>query len=129
MDCPLKYKGQTGRTFYTRYVEHAQQLGIVLIIQDIITTTINIMKRGEKGKHLNTLEKCYTYKISKNRLHMNDSRIDIYNLIFETLQELNFQLGNARNYSTTADLHTLQFTITHALGFSVFMSRILATDL
>jgi hypothetical protein len=25
--------------------------------------------------------------------------------------------------------HTLQFTVTHALGFSVFTSRILATDL
>jgi hypothetical protein len=31
--------------------------------------------------------------------------------------------------SNTADLHTLQFTVTHALGFSVFISRILATDL
>jgi hypothetical protein len=32
-------------------------------------------------------------------------------------------------YSAIADLHTLQFTVTHALGFSVFTSRILATDL
>jgi hypothetical protein len=28
-----------------------------------------------------------------------------------------------------ADLHTLEFTVTHALEFSVFTSRILATDL
>jgi hypothetical protein len=34
-----------------------------------------------------------------------------------------------RQYSAIADLHTLQFTFTHALGFSVFTSRILATDL
>jgi hypothetical protein len=33
-----------------------------------------------------------------------------------------------RHYSATADLHTLQFTVTHSLGFSVFTSRILATD-
>jgi hypothetical protein len=33
-----------------------------------------------------------------------------------------------RQYSATADPHTLQFTVTHALGFSVFTSRILATD-
>jgi hypothetical protein len=33
------------------------------------------------------------------------------------------------SHSATADLHTLQFTVTHALGFSVFTSRILATDL
>jgi hypothetical protein len=29
---------------------------------------------------------------------------------------------------TIADLHTSQFTVTHALGFTVFTSRILATD-
>jgi hypothetical protein len=38
-------------------------------------------------------------------------------------------LGTTGNYSATADLHTLQFTVTHALGFSLFTSRILATDL
>jgi hypothetical protein len=39
------------------------------------------------------------------------------------------QLGDYRQYSIVADLYTLQFTVTHALGFSVFTSRILATDL
>jgi hypothetical protein len=38
-------------------------------------------------------------------------------------------LGTTRNYSTIADLYTLQFTVTHTLVFSVFSSRILATDL
>jgi hypothetical protein len=38
------------------------------------------------------------------------------------------QLGTTGNYSAIAYLHTLQFTFTHALGFSVFTSRILATD-
>jgi hypothetical protein len=28
-------------------------------------------------------------------------------------------LGTTRNYSTIADLHALQFTVTHALGFSL----------
>jgi hypothetical protein len=32
------------------------------------------------------------------------------------------------NYSAIADLHTLQFTVTYALGFSVFTSRTLETD-
>jgi hypothetical protein len=32
-------------------------------------------------------------------------------------------------YSAIADLHNLQFTVEHALGFSVFISRVLATDL
>jgi hypothetical protein len=39
------------------------------------------------------------------------------------------QLLTTGNYSAIANLHTLQFTFTHALGFSVFTSRILATDL
>jgi hypothetical protein len=34
-----------------------------------------------------------------------------------------------RPYSAIATLHTLKFTAAHALGFSVFTSRILATDL
>jgi hypothetical protein len=32
-------------------------------------------------------------------------------------------------YSAMFILHTFQFTVTHALGFSVFTSRVLATDL
>jgi hypothetical protein len=38
------------------------------------------------------------------------------------------QLGTTGNYGTIADLHTLQFTVTHAVGFSVFTSLILAVD-
>jgi hypothetical protein len=38
-------------------------------------------------------------------------------------------LGTIDNYSAIADLHTLQFTVTQELDFSVFTSRILATDL
>jgi hypothetical protein len=39
------------------------------------------------------------------------------------------ELGITANYSAIADLHTSQFTVTHALEFLVFTSRILATDL
>jgi hypothetical protein len=39
------------------------------------------------------------------------------------------QLGTTGNkYSSIDILHTLQFTVTHTLGFSAFTSRILATD-
>jgi hypothetical protein len=34
-----------------------------------------------------------------------------------------------RRYSAIADLHTFQFTVAHTLGFSVSISRLLATDL
>jgi hypothetical protein len=40
-----------------------------------------------------------------------------------------FTSRDYRQYSAVANLHTFQFTVTHALGFSVFTSRILATDL
>jgi hypothetical protein len=45
------------------------------------------------------------------------------------IDTLYIPLGTTGNYSAIADLHTLQFTVTHALGFSIFTSRILATDL
>jgi hypothetical protein len=38
------------------------------------------------------------------------------------------QLPTTGNYSAIAILHTLQLTVIHALGFSVFTSRVLATD-
>jgi hypothetical protein len=39
------------------------------------------------------------------------------------------QLGTTGNYRAIAALHTSQFTVTHALGYSVFTSRILVTEL
>jgi hypothetical protein len=36
---------------------------------------------------------------------------------------------NCSQYSDIPNLHTSQFTVAHALGFSVFTSRLLATDL
>jgi hypothetical protein len=55
----------------------------------IITNTKNILKVETKGKHLNTLEKYYIYKISKDNLHMNDVNIKTHNSIFQALNELN----------------------------------------
>jgi hypothetical protein len=46
----------------------------------------------------------------------------IYSHVIHTTQDY-------RQYSAIADLHTLQFTVTHALRFSVFTRRFLATDL
>jgi hypothetical protein len=39
------------------------------------------------------------------------------------------QFATTGNYRAIAILQTLQFTVTHALGFSAFTSRILATDI
>jgi hypothetical protein len=49
--------------------------------------------------------------------------------VIEFIDTIFTKLGTIGNYSAVADLHTLQFTVTHALRFSVFTSRILATDL
>jgi hypothetical protein len=47
--------------------------------------------------------------------------------LFDT--HVHSQLGTTGNYSAIPDIHTLQFTVTHALEFPVFTSRILAMDL
>jgi hypothetical protein len=47
-----------------------------------VANTMDIIRTGRKGRHLNTQEKYY-YKMSRNKLHMNDT----HNLIFQTLHE------------------------------------------
>jgi hypothetical protein len=47
-------------------------------------------------------------------------------LIISTLVTSSF---NYNQYSDIAVLHTFQFTVAHAVGFPVFTSRLLATDL
>jgi hypothetical protein len=100
MDCPLKYVGQTGRTFYIRNKEHIQAIrnnngnsgysNYILSTRHTygsITDKMNIIKIEKKRKkHLYTLEKYHIHKVGTNRLHMNDtySYIDTYNPIFET---------------------------------------------
>jgi hypothetical protein len=97
LDCPLKYIGQTGRTFNIRYKEHIHAIrnnnNNSVYSNHILNTghtygtikdTMDIIRKGEKGKHLNTLEKYYIHRISKNNLQMNDT----YNPIFETLHDL-----------------------------------------
>jgi hypothetical protein len=73
MDFPLKYIGQTARTFYTRYKEHIEairnksNLGYSNHILSTgranggVTDTMKIMKLEGKGKRLNTLEKYHIY--------------------------------------------------------------------
>jgi hypothetical protein len=53
-----------------------------------VTYTVDVTRRGRKGRHLNILEKYHIYKLSRDNLHMNDIYIDIYNLIFQTLHRL-----------------------------------------
>jgi hypothetical protein len=49
---------------------------------------MNVIRTGTKGSHLNTLEKYHIYKINRNNLHMNDTHIEAYNPIFQTVHEI-----------------------------------------
>lgn len=46
---------------------------------------MDVIKNTEK-KHLNTSERCHIYKISKDRLRINGTYIEVLNVIFEALQ-------------------------------------------
>jgi hypothetical protein len=78
MDCPLKYVGQTGRTFNTRYEEHIHNIrsnnSNTGYSNHILNTghtygtmqdTMETITLRRKGKYLNTLEKYHIYKVSK----------------------------------------------------------------
>lgn len=69
MDCPLKYMGQMGQTQFTKHKQHLQAimsnngnseyLNKILNTQHRhgnITDTTKVIKKEEKGKHLNTRE-------------------------------------------------------------------------
>jgi hypothetical protein len=93
MSCPMKYNiGQTGRPFNTRYKEHIRDIknnssksGYSNPILNTghssgsITDTMEIITIEIKGKHLNTLERCHIYKISKEGIHMNDMHDETHN--------------------------------------------------
>jgi hypothetical protein len=70
LKCPLKYIGQTGRTFNLRYKEHIQAIrsncgksgywNRVLNMEHTygtITDIMGIIRAGRKSRHLNTLER------------------------------------------------------------------------
>jgi hypothetical protein len=100
LDFPLKYIGQTGRTFNIRYKEHIHTIrnnSNYRYSNHIINTghtcrtiidTMDIMKTRKKGRHLNTLEKYYMYRISRDSIHINDTYINMYSPIFQTLHKL-----------------------------------------
>jgi hypothetical protein len=89
MDCPLKYIGQTGRTFNSKYKEHIHDIRTnnsnTGYTYGTITDTMEIMKTERKGRYLNTLERYHIYEISKDNLHMNDTNVDIHNPIFKAI--------------------------------------------
>jgi hypothetical protein len=99
-DCPLKYIGQTGRTFSIRYKEHIHSIrnnnsnsGYSNNMLNTghtfgtIKDTMEVIRRGRKDTHLNTLEIYLIYKISMNNLHLKGTYNDTHNPIFQTLRQ------------------------------------------
>jgi precorrin-6B methylase 2 len=52
------------------------------------TIRVDIIRTEKKGKHLNTLEKYHNYLSKKDNLQINETHIDTFNPILETLYEL-----------------------------------------
>jgi hypothetical protein len=82
----MKYVGQMGRTFNTRYKEHIYNIkssnsntGYSKHVldtghaYDTMEETMDVVRIGRKGQYMNTLEKYYIFKISRETLQMNDS--------------------------------------------------------
>jgi hypothetical protein len=100
LDCPLRYIGQTGRTFKIRYKEHIQEIrnnngnsGYSNHILNTghtygtLTDTMDVIRNGRKGRHLNTLEKYHIYRISKTNVHSNDTYNEMHNPIFQEIYD------------------------------------------
>jgi hypothetical protein len=96
--CQLKYIGQTGRNFKTRYKEHihairtnkttsryAQHILETGHTYGTIEDTLNILHREKNGPLMNTLEQFHIYKLSRNNLQLNDTYTDTHNPIFKLI--------------------------------------------
>jgi hypothetical protein len=101
-DCPLKYIGQMGRTFRTRYKEHirtikrnGQSSKFTQHVLDMthnhntMERTMKILHVERKWKMLNSLENYHIYKLTKQRLQINEALTDTYNPIYDILIKTN----------------------------------------
>jgi hypothetical protein len=101
LDCPLRYVGQTGRTFKIRYKEHFQAIrdnnsnseysSHILNTgrtYGTITDTMDVIRKGRKGKLLNTLEKYHIYKISNTNVHLNNTHNEMHNPTVQVIHEI-----------------------------------------
>jgi hypothetical protein len=99
-DCNLKYVGQTGCTFRTRYKEHTRELKTngqkskyaqhildTIHNYDTVEKTMQILQIEKKGRMLNVLESYHIYELTKQKLQMNEALTDNYNLIYIMIKE------------------------------------------
>jgi hypothetical protein len=97
--CPLKYVGQTGGNFRTRYREHIQAIRYnksnskysehILDTQHTYRTienTMDMLNIEKKGPILNTSERLYIHNISKDKLQIEDTHTSTNNTIFNVIR-------------------------------------------
>ena len=95
-DCRMKYVGQTGRSFHTRFQEHfrdykyanckskfAQHL--LEHNQSIgpIDNIMEVLHHSKKGKSMDTIERFHIYEITRENIQINDKNTSKPNAIFE----------------------------------------------
>jgi hypothetical protein len=96
--CQLKYIGQTGRNFRTRYKEHihaihsnkttskyAQHILDTQHAYGNIEDTLDILHIEKKGPLMNTLKRFHIYKLSQENMQLSDTYTDIHNPIFNLI--------------------------------------------
>jgi hypothetical protein len=94
-ECPFDYIGQTGHTFRTRYKEHIREMKTnghrskfdqhildTAHNHDTIEQTMEIPYIERKGKVLNALESYHIYRLTTQKLQMNEALTDTYNPIY-----------------------------------------------
>jgi hypothetical protein len=99
-NCGKKYTGQTGHNFEKRFKEYFQSFKYnnynSTFEQHLLETGHEFGKiednnvhhiLRQKGKHLDTMEKFYIYRETKDNNQLNDKHTVIYNKIFETIIE------------------------------------------
>jgi hypothetical protein len=95
---PLKYIGQTGRNFRTRFKEHIHAIRTnkttSKYAQHILETghtygkiedILNILHHENKSPLMNTWEQFRIYRLTKNNIQLNDAYTGIYNPIFDQI--------------------------------------------
>jgi hypothetical protein len=110
--CDMKYIGQTGRPFKTRFQEHlrgfkyknrkskfAQHLLNRQHSMDEMENIIDIIHITNKGRMMDTIEKYYIYRETKLNNQINDKFTVQPNVIFETLVQQDAHRGHDSTHS------------------------------
>jgi hypothetical protein len=86
---------------------------------DKIENTMDIIRIGQKGKYLNTLEKYYIYKTNKIGLQMTDTNIDEHNPIFEELHKLTYPFPTPLNPPPPTQKKTYKYSWNHSTIYTI----------